>query len=435
MSQRYFLQVAPGLEHLLRAELKELGARRLEQLEGGVELEGTKKHLYRALLWSRLASGVWLTLAEGRAPNPNALFDRARRVPWGDLCTQGCHLSIRCVTRARGGQGASQAESVVRRAVETTLEAAGLPLPPEAPWAPPSSTAPWDPAAPVTQRLLVRLDGDLLTLRVDAGGGLLHKRGWRRADGPAPLRPTLASACLAALSWDPSEPLLDPMCGAGTFTIEAARAALSLPPRLTGALSAEGEAEGEAEGGGEEAGPFACQRWLTFDKALWAEELSAPRPWPWARGSAPPAGALASDLSARSLELTRDHLRAALVDISGAPLPEERRAPWAVSEEPIDAAARLPELLARLGAEGAPAGLVVVNPPYNIRVRGSSEEGGDAARDLISALGAHLPRGWRAGVLLPTDYPFKRPAALTCEPALRFSHGGLPVTLWRLARS
>ncbi|MBM4292536.1 MAG: hypothetical protein FJ138_14835, partial [Deltaproteobacteria bacterium] len=377
-----------------------------------------QKHLYRALLWSRLASGAWLTVAEGGAPNPNALFDRARRVPWGRFCGRGDPLAIRCVSSGRGGQGVTQAESVVRRAVEVTLAAAGLPPPPAAPWAPPPDAAPPDAAPP--QRLLVRLDGDHLTLRLDAAGVLLHKRGWRRADGPAPLRPTLACACLAALDWRPGEPLLDPMCGAGTFLIEAARAALALPPRVAGrALS--------------------CARWEGFDEALWAETRAEGRPWPWGAGGA--AGGLACDLAARSLALTREHLDAALCDVEGAPLPEALRAPWRVAEEPRDALEALPALLAPLATwapsadAGEAGGVVVVNPPYNIRVRGAAPGGGDAARGLLRALGAHLPRGWRAGVLLPSDYPFTPPAALSCAPALRFSHGGIPVTLWRFARA
>jgi putative N6-adenine-specific DNA methylase len=288
----------------------------------------------------------------------------------------------------------------------------------------PASPAP--KRRPLTQRVLARLDGDHLTLRLDAAGGLLHKRGWRTTDGPAPIRPTLASACLAALNWSPHEPLLDPMCGAGTFTIEAARAALALPPRLTGP-------KGD---------PLACQHWPHFEADLWHTARRTPPPWPWGEPtqSAPIAGALASDLSARSLELTRTHLALALSDLTdptnhnGAPT--EHTTLWRVARAPTDATTALPELLK--GAGEAPSGLVIVNPPYNLRVSGGGAapgETGDAARELLRALKHHLPPGWRAGVLLPTDYPITPPSTLSCDPALRFSHGGLPVTLWRLQRT
>ncbi len=69
--------------------------------------------------------------------------------------------------------------------------------------------------------LLVRVQNNKVSLSVDTSGEALHRRGWRLETGPAPIRETLAAAALALAEWAPGEALVDPMCGSGTFLIEA----------------------------------------------------------------------------------------------------------------------------------------------------------------------------------------------------------------------
>ena len=80
------------------------------------------------------------------------------------------------------------------------------------------------------QRVQLRLVDDEATLSVDAGGELLHFRGWRSSVGEAPIRENLASALLYLSGWDMQEPLVDPFCGAGTILIEAALMAAGKNP-------------------------------------------------------------------------------------------------------------------------------------------------------------------------------------------------------------
>jgi putative N6-adenine-specific DNA methylase len=80
------------------------------------------------------------------------------------------------------------------------------------------------------QWLLVRMEEDRCMLSVDSSGELLHRRGYREDIGPAPLRETLAAGILRLLQWDGNIPLVDPMCGSGTFPIEAALLAGNHPP-------------------------------------------------------------------------------------------------------------------------------------------------------------------------------------------------------------
>ena len=109
--------------------------------------------------------------------------------------------------------------------------------------------------------LKVRIDDDLCTVSVDTSGEMLHRRGHKQAVNAAPLRETLAALLLRACGYDGSEPVLDPMCGSGTFSIEAAEIALGLAPGRSRA--------------------FAFERLATFDPAAWTAlraEAAAPAP-------------------------------------------------------------------------------------------------------------------------------------------------------------
>ena len=78
--------------------------------------------------------------------------------------------------------------------------------------------------------MVVRNDRDRMSFRVDSSGAPLHHRGWRGPAAKAPLRETLAAACLAAAGWEPGPALVDPFCGSGTLAIEAARRAAGIAP-------------------------------------------------------------------------------------------------------------------------------------------------------------------------------------------------------------
>src|SRR5207302_7547118 len=98
-------------------------------------------------------------------------------------------------------------------------------------------------------RVQARGVGDRWTLSIDSSGELLHRRGWRLDPAEAPLRETLAAALLLACEWDPTTPLYDPMCGAGTLLIEGAALARNLAPGL--------------------GRRFAFERWRNFDAAAY----------------------------------------------------------------------------------------------------------------------------------------------------------------------
>jgi putative N6-adenine-specific DNA methylase len=224
-------------------------------------------------------------------------------------------------------------------------------------------------------RVLVRGHEDRFVISVDSSGELLHRRGWRVETGRAPLRETLAAGLLALCGYDGTQPFVDPMCGAGTIVLEACAMALGVAPGL--------------------ARSFAFERWPRFDAAAWAglrdEALEAVRP-------APPAPLYAFDRDAEAVEICRRNAgRAGFL----AHLEVER---------------------AELGSRPAPApsGLVLCNPPYGRRLAG------EGLRELGRLLRG-VYRGWRAGVLLPSQ---EVPGlGLRAPAAHRLTNGGLKVSL------
>jgi len=167
------------------------------------------------------------------------------------------------------------------------------------------------------------LDRASVTLYLDTSGEPLHKRGYRKDAGEAPLKENLAAGILKLTGWDGSGPLLDPMCGSGTFAIEAAMMALAIPP-------------GQARG-------FGFERLAGFDAKAWKEIRGAAL----ARAQAPRKLALfARDRYGEELKKARLNLEAAGL----ADCVELKQADILDTSAPAN------------------AGVLVANPPYGARM-------------------------------------------------------------------
>ena len=382
MSQRYYAQVSPGLESLLKDELKTLGVRKLKLDEGGVHFEGTRKHLYRTLQWSRLANLIYWTVGEGTAPNAHALFEKVIKVSWSNIIPasdQPLHLSIRVsLSRHPEFEGTGQVESIVYRAIEKSLEKTRV-----------IRSAQWSEANPKNHlRVLVRIQDHRVSIRLDAAGCLLHKRGWRQSEGNAPLRPTLAAAMLKLLQWSPDEILIDPMCGSGTIPIEAALMSAQCSPRQWSS--------------------YACHQWQGFQPELWAQETEHFIENNKAVESIRYHSTIhASDQSPEAIALTQQHCSHAkqMVQISCQSVEELR--PPTVEQS---------------------TGLILFNPPYGLRVHEGNE-----TKELLRNFSTQpqLWQGWRVGMIYPRQLTPPAPQGLVARELARFQHGGLPVWVWQ----
>lgn len=209
----------------------------------------------------------------------------------------------------------------------------------------------------------------------------MHKRGWRRESGRAPIRENLAAAILRLADWDPGVPLVDPMCGSGTFVIEAATIAMGRAPGANRS--------------------FAFERFPCHDAVVYAKEKS------YASSDVLDASApmIGGDREEGAILAARKNARRAGVEERV----EFRQCSFSDLEPP------------------ASSGLIVTNPPYGKRV-GKTTVIGAMYRDL----GASLRQGWsgwQIAILLPSARTVGA-LDLPVEEITRFRNGALPVGLY-----
>jgi putative N6-adenine-specific DNA methylase len=360
------LATAPGLEEALCAEVRSKGFNSPRAVPGGVIIKGGWPEVWRANLWVRGAGRVLAVLASFRALHLDELKARARKVTWGEVLRPGVPFRVEATCAKsliwHSGAAAERVEAAIR-------EALGAPASPE---------------EPVLVR--ARIEHDVCTLSVDTSGEPLHKRGYKEAVAKAPMRETLASLFLRQCGFDGTEPVLDPMCGSGTFVIEAAEIAARLNP-------------GRAR-------RFAFEHLATFDTATWSRMRDV------ASRRIPPEGVrfYGSDRDPGAIAMAQANAeRAGVADLAAF-----RQCP-----------------ISEVSAPEGPPGLVIVNPPYGTRL-------GDAKKllPLYRALGHTLltrfPR-WRAG-LITSEPTLARATALPfLPPAAPVPHGGLRITLFQTA--
>ena len=274
-----FLAAPPGLEPLVADEAAALGLPAPTPVPGGVTLQGGWPQVWRANLHLRGASRVLARIAAFRALHLAQLDKRARKLPWADTLRPDVPLRIEATCHRSRIYHAGAARQRVATAIAETL---GAPVPDDPP----------DDA--VTVR--VRIDDDLCTISLDTSGAPLHRRGHKQAVGAAPMRETLAALFLRACGYTGAEPVLDPMCGSGTFVLEAAEIATGLAPGRSRA--------------------FAFERLAPFDPAAWSALKAAarrtrppsastaatatPAPSPWPRPTPPAPASPTSPTSAQS---------------------------------------------------------------------------------------------------------------------------------------
>jgi putative N6-adenine-specific DNA methylase len=372
-----FLPCAQGVEALLVDELKRLGARHPKAQRGGVAVDGDTLLAMKLNLESRLAQRVLWPLAHGAYRHEQDLYDLARdHVRWADWITPRQTLRVDTTAQRAPLQSLNFASLRIKDAVCDALRDATGERP---------SVDTHAPDLP----LALHVTATHATLYVDLSGEPLFKRGWRGAGaqkGEAPLKETLAAAMLAAAGWHgraEDGPLLDPACGAGTIAIEAAQIACGIAPGAARRFAFEKLA------------PFRDD--LTAWRALQRDARE--------RVHAPAMPLFAGDVSFRMTDFAARNAERA--GVGGA-----------IEFKTADAQQR---------PAPAPAGVIVMNPPYGERIdpKGSSAgsredfEGAAGAADFYAGLAAQWKRayaGWTAWVLSPDP---KLPSLLRLKESRR----------------
>jgi len=339
---RYFAPCPRGLEALLAAELVSLRARAVTPVSGGVSFEGDRAVGYRANLESRFASRVLQAVGEGSYRNEQELYDLLKAIDWPAWFTVDRTLRVDVTAIDSPLRSLEFATLRIKDAVCDRFRAAQGVRPSV------------DTRAPDV-RIQAFLGAREATVYLDLSGEPLFKRGWRTETGEAPLRENLAAGLLALAGWQPGTPLLDPMCGSGTLPIEAAQRAIGRAPGLDRA--------------------FGFERLRDHDAALWS--------------------ALRADARARM----RPPGRARLI------VGSDRDAPAIVAARANAVRAGVAEVLrlevadARRRLAPAPAGLLIANIPYGVRMESQA-----SLEPFYPQLGAGLKAnfaGWTAWLLSP----------------------------------
>jgi len=217
--QNFFAATSPGFEPICLQELLKLQATagRACITPGGVEFEGRLDDCYRANLNLRLPNRILMRIGVFKSSNFRQLERKAGDIPWELYLQPGGLLKVHAATKhcrlRHSGAIAERFQRIIsgRPAQIEPIEEIQHP-------------------AAGDQNLYVRGVDDLFTVSIDSSGELLYKRGLKKHTGKAPLRETLAAAALFLAGYEGSQPLIDPLCGAGTFSLEAALMAKRIPP-------------------------------------------------------------------------------------------------------------------------------------------------------------------------------------------------------------
>lgn len=215
----YFAATAPGFEDLCYRELSDLGlsAENSSVVEGGVEFKGQLLDCYQANLHLRTVSRVLLRIDTFKASGFMQLEKKVAGIPWElylpPAVLPNIHVTTRhCRLYHSDAVGQRFIDGISRHHLNRELAPGGK-----------------KEASPELT-IFVRGVDDRFTVSIDSSGSHLFKRGLKRHFGKAPIRETYAAAALMLAGYTGKEPLIDPMCGTGTFSLEAALIAKNIPP-------------------------------------------------------------------------------------------------------------------------------------------------------------------------------------------------------------
>ena len=228
-----------GLEQALAVELTNLGFAQVKAAQAGCRFQGHWHDVWRANLYSRLATRILVQLSHATVNSEDDLRALAIDTAWEQW--MGPDQTLRVDTSAIRSpmQSLQYCNLLVKDSVCDRLR--------DKEGARPSI----DTVRPDV-RVHTFLSADTATLYLDTSGESLFKRGWRFDKAEAPIRENLAAGLLAISGWQPHEPLLDPFCGSGTILIEAAWQALGIAPGINR--------------------PFAFERLRVHDRQAWQDK-------------------------------------------------------------------------------------------------------------------------------------------------------------------
>lgn len=321
MKEQTFEMVAKtfqGLEEILAEELRNLGALNVEPGRRMVSFEGDLETLYRANLCCRTALRILKPIYKFIASDPDSLYEAVKEFDWGTLLSPEKTFAIDSVVNS---DDFTHSRFVTYRIKDAIVD-----------WFTDRLGEGKRPGVRLQDAdviINVHISDNRVTLSLDSSGESLHKRGWRVAQTEAPINEVLAAGIILMSGWRGDCPLVDPMCGSGTFLVEAALIAANINPGVFRQN-------------------FAFEHWEDFDSELFERlynDDSEEREVNFKIYGA--------DMSAKAVEIARQNLKSAgvanMVELEVKPLSQ-----W--DEAPRD-------------------GILITNPPYGERIKSDDMEG------------------------------------------------------------
>ena len=357
-----------GLEDVLAEELRGLGARNVEPGNRMVSFEGDLEMMYKANLCCRTALRILKPFCKFMASDPDALYDLAKEYDWSEQMNVNSTFSIETTVNS---DEFTHSRYVTYRVKDAIVD-----------WFQDRYGEGKRPGVRLQDAdvvINVHISGDRVTLSLDSSGESLHKRGYRVAQTEAPINEVLAAGIILRSGWRGDCPLVDPMCGSGTFLVEAALIAANIMP-------------------GVYRRHFAFEGWKDFDAELFdrlynddSRERKVENP------------IIGADISPKAVAIAKANIKSAGVG------------------KYVDV-----EVKSLMQWEEAPAnGVLVTNPPYGERIHVEDMEG---LYSLIGTKLKHVFKGYHAWIIGYNNDYFRR-IGLAPSTKLPIMNGSLPCEL------
>jgi putative N6-adenine-specific DNA methylase len=371
MMNQYFATCPRGLEALLTNEIKAAGAKDIKPTDGGVAFAGELAVCYGANLHSRIATRILMQVGQGRYATEDDLYQAAYKINWPNWFDVKHDFMVKVTGVKCPLKSLEFATLRIKDAVCDKFRQV-------------VDSRPYIDTKTPAVRIHAYLTAENYQFYVDTSGDALYMRGNRKASIEAPLRENLAAGILQLSGWQAGQPLLDPMCGSGTFLLEAAMMALNIAPGLHR--------------------NFGFEKLKNYESDTWKKIKNA------ALKNAKPISfqkLYGSDMDLRAVRVARQNL-------SEAGLLE------AVQLTQVDITAVIPP---------ADSGVLVANPPYGVRI-GEDEE----LALLYPKMGEALKRkfaGWNA-YFLTNDMRLPKLMRLTPSKRTPLFNGPLECRLFEI---
>lgn len=337
-----------GLEDVLADELRALGAQNVTPGRRMVAFEGDKELMYRANLSCRTALRILKPIVKFTAGDPDTLYEMTKEYDWSTLLSPDKTFSIDSVVNSELFNHSRYVTYRVKDGiVDFFKDRYG------------ADKRPGVRLQDADVMINVHIDGNRVTLSLDSSGESLHKRGYRVAQTEAPINEVLAAGILMKAGYDGSCPLVDPMCGSGTFLIEAALIAANINP-------------------GVYRRNFAFEQWKDFDEELFESLYNDD-----SNERDPEFKIYGADISPKAIAIAEKNIKQAgvgkYIDLEIKPLSK-----W--EEAPAD-------------------GILVTNPPYGERI---SVDDMDGLYEMIGNKLKKVFKGYHAWIIGYQDDYFKK---------------------------